>query len=411
MTPHSSSPTDQLRSARRTVSGYFFINGVAFSSWVARIPDIKEKLDLADGPLGAALLVAAAGTVAGLAAVGPLVDRLGADSISRWASIAVASGLVGLGLAPDLPALMLALLLFGLAGGAYNVSMNAQAVAVDRAYGRQIITSFHALYSLGGILGSALGSIAVRFAATPAVSLPLLAGILAIAAWFCGRGGELTTAPRPTRAPVKRGRRARTLDGRVLLLGACCFACLLAEGAIADWSGVYLREDVDMPAAFAPAGYMLFSITMASGRLVADSLVAAVGAMRLVTVSTLIAGTGLSLGLASGHGVVALVSFGVFGAGLSCVMPQMFKVTGDLYPQGTGKAVAAVATLGYAGLLCGPPLIGLVAHAWELPLALALLVVLMLAVAVASRVIAAWSRPRKPEPERRTPDRGPRRPR
>lgn len=410
MTPHSPSPTDQLRSARRTVSGYFFINGVAFSSWVARIPDIKEKLDLGDGPLGAALLVAAAGTVAGLAAVGPLVDRLGTDSISRWASIAVALGLVGLGLAPDLPVLMLSLLLFGLAGGAYNVSMNAQAVAVDRAYGRQIITSFHALYSLGGILGSALGSIAVRFAATPAVSLPLLAGILAIGAWFCGRGEELTTAPRPTRAPVKRGRRARTLDGRVLLLGACCFACLLAEGAIADWSGVYLREDVDMPAAFAPAGYMLFSIAMASGRLVADSLVAAVGAVRLVTVATLIAGIGLSLGLASGHGVVALVGFGVFGAGLSCVMPQMFKVAGDLYPQGTGKAVAAVATLGYAGLLCGPPLIGLLAHAWELPLALALLVVLMLAVAVASRVIAAWSRPRKPEPDRRTPDRGPRRP-
>ncbi|MFH9008940.1 MFS transporter [Streptomyces afghaniensis] len=397
MTPQLSSPGQELRAVRWSVSGYFFVNGVAFSSWVARIPDIKERVEIGDGLLGAALLVAAVGTVMGLAAAGRLVDRLGANTISRVASIAVALGLVGPGLAPNLPLLIVALLFFGLAGGAYNVSMNAQAVAVDRAYGRQIITSFHAVYSVGALVGSALGAVAVRLGIGPTVSFPVLAAALAAGAWACGRSPGLAVTSQPSGAPVDRGGRAETLGGRILLIGACCFACLLAEGAIADWSGVYLKEDVGLSAAFAPAGYMAFSVTMAAGRLVGDVLAVSIGAMRLVTWSALLASAGLAAGLLSGQSTLALLGFGVFGAGLSCVMPQMFKAAGNQFPDGTGRAVAAVATLGYAGLLSGPPIIGVSAHGLGLPLALGLLVMLMLAVAVASRIIASWPPPPGPE--------------
>ncbi|WND32858.1 MFS transporter (plasmid) [Streptomyces sp. BB1-1-1] len=391
MALQSSSPAGQLSRARRSVSGYFFINGVAFSSWVARIPDIKERLGLSDGLLGAALLVAAVGTVLGLASVGRYVDQLSADSVSRWASAAVSIGLVGPGLAPNLTVLMASLMFFGLAGGAYNVSMNAQAVAVDRAYGRQIITSFHAAYSVGGLLGSALGSLAVRLDVAPAVSFPVLAGALMAGALACGRGQVRTAAFGQPPAPGGARQRVRRLDGRLMLLGACCFACLLAEGAIADWSGVYLREDVALSAALAPTGYMFFSVAMASGRLVADRLAASIGAKRLVTCSALLASGGLCTGLLSNQGTAAVIGFGVFGAGLACVMPQMFKVAGNLFPHETGRAVAAVATLGYAGLLSGPPLIGLLAHLLGLPTALGLLVLLMLFVALASRIITTWS--------------------
>lgn len=404
MTQHSSLPSDRLKSARRSVAGYFFVNGVAVSSWVARIPDIKERLDLGDGLLGAALLVAAAGTVAGLAIVGRYIDRIGADSVSTVASVAVALGLVGPGLAPNLAFLMVSLLFFGLAGGAYNVSMNAQAVALDRAYGRQIITSFHAVYSIGALFGAAAGSLMVHLGVDPAMSFPALAGVLAVGAWLCGRGLNLTATAQP--APVDQEPGTRTFDSRLLLLGACCFACLLAEGAIADWSGVYLREDVGLSAAFAPAGYMVFSVTMAIGRLVADQVAVSFGAMRLVTCSALVASGGLAAGLFSGQGAVALMGFGMFGAGLSCLMPQMFKVVGDLFQGGTGKAVAYVATLGYAGLLSGPPVIGLLAHVLGLRLALGLLVALMLAVAAASRVIASWSSSPEPKPGRRAANRG-----
>ncbi|MFG3157809.1 MFS transporter [Streptomyces sp. NPDC048219] len=404
MTQHSSSPSGRLRSARRSVAGYFFVNGVAVSSWVARIPDVKERLDLGDGLLGAALLVAAAGTVAGLATVGRYIDRIGADRVSTVASVAVALGLIGPGLAPNLALLMASLLIFGLAGGAYNVSMNAQAVAVDRAYGRQIITSFHAVYSIGALIGAAAGSLMAHLGVDPAVSLPVLAGVSAVGAWLCGRGPHLAATARP--APVDHEPGTRTSDSRLLLLGACCFACLLAEGAIADWSGVYLREDVGLSAASAPTGYMAFSVAMATGRLVADRVAMSVGAMRLVTCSALVASGGLAAGLFSGLGPVALTGFAMFGAGLSCLMPQMFKAVGDTFPDGTGKAVASVATLGYAGLLSGPPVIGLLAHALGLRLALGLLVTLMLAVAAASRVIAHWSSSPEPEPNRRPANRG-----
>lgn len=406
MTPPLPPPGRELKAVRRSVSGYFFVNGVAFSSWVARIPDIKHRTELGDGLLGAALLVAAAGTVLGLTAAGRFIDRLGANTISKVASTAVALGLAGPGLAPDLPALIVALLFFGLAGGAYNVSMNAQAVAVDRAYGRQIITSFHAVYSVGALVGSAMGAATVRLGIEPSVSLPLLAVALAAGAWACGRGSGSAVTPQPSGEPADRGGRTKAFSGRILLIGACCFACLLAEGAVADWSGVYLKEDVGLSGTFAPAGYMAFSVTMAAGRLVGDLLAVSIGAMRLVFWSALLSGAGLTAGLLSGRGAVALLGFGVFGAGLSCVMPQMFKAAGNQFPDGTGRAVAAVATLGYAGLLSGPPVIGLAAHVLGLPLALGLLVMLMLAVAVASRVIASWPPPPGPEAGRRAHGQG-----
>ncbi|WP_327417465.1 MFS transporter [Streptomyces sp. NBC_01233] len=375
---------------RWAVSGYFFINGIAFSSWVARIPDIKQGLHLGDGMLGLALLVAATGTVVGLSTVGRFVDRFGGQVISRAAALAVAVGLIGPGLASNVFLLMAALLFFGLAGGAYNVAMNAQALALDRVYGRDIITSFHAAYSVGGLVGSGLGILAVRFHIGPDAAFPVIAGVLAVGSWMCGRCPDVPTDPRSSRPQKDGGAKARVLNPRIALLGACCFVCLLVEGAIADWSSVYLRNDVGVAAAIAPTGFTVFSVAMAVGRILGDRLAAAVGSMRLVAWSAVVSGTGLGVGLLSNQQSGALLGLGVFGAGLSCITPQMYKTVGEQFPASTGSAVASVATLGYAGLLTGPPTIGLIAHAVGLPSALGLLALLMIPVALASRIVARW---------------------
>ncbi|MFF1959911.1 MFS transporter [Streptomyces sp. NPDC058220] len=390
--PSPAPPARHLRTARRAVSGYFFINGIAFSSWVARIPDIKHKMALSDVQLSLALLVASAGTVAGLTAIGPLVDRLGSARVSRAASIAVALGLTATGTAPDLPLLMAALLFFGLAGGAYNVSMNAQAVQVDREYGRPVIASIHAVFSAGALAGSGLGILTVELDIPPHTGLTALGALLVLAALACGHFTPPPTPP-PTRTPTPRQSGRTLANSRVLFLGACCFACLLAEGAIADWSGVYLREHVLLTPALAPAGYLLFSAAMATGRLLADRAAVRLGPMKLVTLSALTSGTGLTLGLLTAHPLGALTGLTVFGLGLSCIMPQMFKAAGEQVPTDTGKAIATVAAFGYIGLLAGPALIGLLSHTLGLPRALGLLALLMLAMTLAAKTINTWQPP------------------
>lgn len=389
--PH---PSRELRTARWSVSGYFFINGVAFSSWVARIPDVKRRLGLDELQLSLVLLVAAAGTVAGLAITGRIVDRWGAAAVSRVASLAVALCLPGSGWASGLASLVAAQLLFGLSGGAYNVAMNAQAVQVDRAYGRPVIASVHAMFSVGALVGSALGIAAVRLGLSPRAALTGVGLLLALGAVQCARARGALGAEDGDRGRTTSQTGPVLRDGRILLLGACAFACLLCEGAVADWSGVYLREHAGLGAAWAPAGYLLFSLAMTGGRLVSDRLVSRVGAMHLVTVGTLTAGGALAVGLLDGHGAGGLAGLTLFGLGLSCVTPQLFKAAGERTGHGTGSAVAAVASLAYLGLLGGPALLGLLSHAVGLRSALGLLSLLVCAVALAAR------RLRSPVPSR-----------
>jgi MFS family permease len=400
------------------VSVFFLIQGVAISTWVARIPDVKERLRLTDGTLGVALLVAAAGTVIGLTIVRRMVDRLGSRTVCRPASVAVAVTLIGPGVAPDLPVLMLALLVFGLSGGICNVAMNTQAVEVDRAYGRPVITSFHAIYSTGGLAGSALGIAAVHEHLSPALDFTVTGILLTLAGLACGRhllrtARRLPPQPvrrrRPVRQPVIRPWPAARLAstrralgcrvrgwrnagaGKILALGGCCFACLLAEGAIADWSAVYLRDNLRIQASLAPSGFLVFSVAMAGGRIVGDRLSARLGSMRLAGISALVAGTGLAAGLVSQRWVAALAGLGIFGLGLAPILPQLFRVAGQQFPSSTGRAVASLATLGYVGLLSGPAVISVIASAVGLPIALGLLVVLMLTVAVIARGVRTWT--------------------
>lgn len=368
-----------LRRARVSTSLLFLLFGTALGAWTARIPTIKQDLSLSDGQLSIGLLVFAAGAITGMQAMGRVVDRWGSRRVTVPVAFAEGAALVLPALAGDLALLAAALFLFGTIHGGLNIAMNASAVEVERAWGSPIMSSFHAVYSVGGFLGAAIGGLFAYGDVAPDVTF-LAVGALAaaLAAWSVA-----WRAPRlggPVAATPAAGAGAGPMSG-VLFLGVLAYCCLVGEGAAADWSTVYLRESLGSSPGFAAAAYAAFSIGMTGGRLVGDRLATALGPVRLVRGCGLLAATGLGVALLIGHPVAGVVGFGCLGAGLSCIAPQVFSAAGNRNPARAGRALARVASMGYAGFLTGPVLIGGAAEVTSLPVALSIPVVLALFVA------------------------------
>ncbi|WP_246273525.1 MFS transporter [Phytohabitans houttuyneae] len=368
-----------LRRARVSTSLLFLLFGTALGTWTARIPAIKQDLSLSDGQLSVGLLVFAAGAITGMQAMGRVVDRWGSQRVTTPVAFAEGAALVLPALAGDLVLLAAALFLFGTIHGSLNIAMNASAVEVERAWGRPIMSSFHAVYSVGGFLGAAIGGLFAYGGVAPDVTF-LAVGALAaaLAAWSVAWRAPSLGGPAPQAASGGSG--TGPMSG-VLFLGVLAYCCLVGEGAAADWSTVYLRESLGSSPGFAAAAYAAFSIGMTGGRLVGDRLAAALGPVRLVRGCGLLAATGLGVALLIGHPVAGVIGFGCLGAGLSCIAPQVFSAAGNRNPARAGRALARVASMGYAGFLTGPVLIGGVAEVTSLPVALGIPVVLALFVA------------------------------
>lgn len=369
-------PPDALRAARGAVAAVFFLDGAGFANWVVRIPAVQERLALGVGTLGVALLGLALGALLAMPVAGGLVARFGSRPVTRAAALAFAASLPLPPLAPDLVTLIAALVVQGAASGVLGVAMNAQAATVERGYGRPIMASFHALFSLGGLVGAAAGGLAASRGVGAAPHLATVAATVALAAWW--------VAPRllPAAADATPGGPSFARPTRALLaLGVVAFCVLFGEGAMADWSAVYLRDVAGAGPGLAAAGFAAFSLTMAAGRAVGDGLTLRVGPARLVRAGGAVAALGLGVALAFASPWAAVVGFGAVGAGLSIVFPTVLASAGRMPGQTPGTAIAAVSTFGYTGFLAGPPLIGLVAELSSLRVGLAV-------VAVAGVVIA-----------------------
>ncbi|WP_226899565.1 MFS transporter [Nonomuraea phyllanthi] len=350
---------------RTAVYLLFFLAGTAMGTWTARIPAVKGHLGLSDGQFSLALLAIAAGAMAGMTAIGPLVDRRGSAGVMIPAALLQGLVLVPPAHVPNLGALAGALLAFGAVHGMLDVAMNANAVEVERAHGRPIMSSFHAVYSIGGFAGATAGGVFAHLDVSPGATFLSVGVVLVLLALWAGRW-----ALRPVPAPAQD---AGTPAGRpkgIVFLGVLAFCCLVGEGASADWSSVYLREDLAASPGFAAAGYAAFSIMMTAGRLAGDRLAARFGPVPLVRCCGLLAAAGLGLALLGGHPVAGVIGFGAFGAGLSCIVPQVFSAAGHRDPAFAGRALARVASIGYLGMLSGPVLIGAAAQLAGLPLAL-----------------------------------------
>jgi MFS family permease len=357
-----------------------------FGSWPPRIPAVKQDLGLGDGELGLALTGMAAGLLLGTRLAGWPVDRFGSRPTMRVGVAVLCVTLVAPALAWSLPSLAAALFLLGLAGGFVDVAMNAQAVAVERAYRRPILSGLHGLWSAGLFVGAVAAGLAAAVGASPTKHFAVVALVLLAGSAIALRG----LLAREAEVVPREGAGGGLWSSVVLVLGIIGFSSFLGEGAAADWSAVYLRQDLDASAAAATAGFAAFALAMASCRFVADRLVERFGPVAVVRTGALVAACGLGLGLAVNEPVAVILGWALLGAGLGPVVPVVFSAAGNTGLGATGAVLGRVVTISYLGSIVGPAVIGAAAEAVGLRAALTLPVVLtLLIVGLAGRVEAA----------------------
>jgi len=368
-----------MHPTRLVVTLFFLADGLLIGSWAARIPAVQHAAELTNSRLGIALFAMSLGALGSMPLAGWLAERIGSRGVTVAALLGGAISLFVASLAPSLLGLAAALLGFGAAFGAMNVAANAQGLALERRYGRSILSSFHAAFSTGGLMGAGLGALAAAAGIGPRTHFGTLGLVLGVGAVVAGRWLLPPTGDPPPASILVRPRR------RLLVLGAAAFFTLLAEGAAADWSAVYLKGSLSATAAVAALGYTAFSLAMAASRALGDRIGAYVGPAALASSGGLLASTGLALALGIGSIPAALAGFAAMGAGLGVVVPVLFRAAGSTAGVPVGVGLAAVSTIGWLGFLAGPPAIGFVAGVVGLRSALVIVVAAMLIAAVLSR--------------------------
>jgi len=375
------------RRARVSVTAVFFVNGAVFSSLFARLPAVKADLGLSDGELGLALLFATVGLLVSQLIAGALAVRWGSGAVVRVAAPLYCAVAALPALAPSGAMFALALFALGAANGALDVAMNVQGAAVEQRYGRSLMSAFHAAFSFGALAGAGSGALVAAADVAPERHLAVVAVIALLAALAATRGLL------PSEQPAEQGTPRLARPSKPLaVLGALAFCVLLAEGSVADWSAVYLRESVGASQAVAAVGLAAFSLTMGIGRLFGDRLAALLGAVVLARAGALLAALGLGSAIAVHQPAGAIAGFAAMGAGLAAAFPLVVSAAANRPDVPPGAAIAAVSTAGYAGFMAGPPLIGFLAEAGSLRTALLLPAALSLLAAVLATALSRSDR-------------------
>jgi MFS family permease len=373
----ASSATSHVKPLRERVAtiGVFLANGFGIGAWAVEVPRIKESLALSDTSLGIALFAFALGAIIAMPLAGQLAPRFGSGRATALLGAAFVIALPLPAFAPNMAVLCVVLLLLGAANGALDVSMNGHASTIETQWRAPIMSSFHAAWSAGGLLGAATGAMLQKG------GVGVIGGLLVPGVFI---GAVIVTAA--TLALRDLGPRAAASSsgfawpsGGVMKLAMLAFLCMLVEGAVADWSAVYLRSTLSQEASVAAIGYSAFAFSMAACRIVGDVSVRRFGSSRVVALGGLIAVTGLALVLSWPTVLTACVGFAMVGVGLANIVPVIFSAAGrSTVTPAIGVSMAA--TAGYAGFLVGPPLIGLGAGLLGLRLALCVLVMAALIV-------------------------------
>ena len=385
---------DNLRAARAAVAIGFMLSGAGFASWVVRIPDAQRRLDLSEGALGLTLLGMSAGGFLAMPLSAALIARFGSRRVALGATLCLAAAVTGPVHAPTPLLLALVLVVLGAASSVMAVALNTQAAEVERQMGRPIMAGLHALFSLGGLIGAGLGGLVADAGIGAGPHLGVAGLAIAVLA--------LATAPflldrEPEAAPLA-GRRARPARP-LLLLGLVAFCVLFSEGAVADWSTIYLRDTAGAGPAQAAAGYAAFSLMMAVGRFVGDALTVRLGPSRLVRLGGATAAAGIAIAVTHPEPWVAVAGFGMVGAGLSSVFPTLVAAAGRTAGAPASSSIAVVSSIGYTGFLAGPPLIGMIGEALSLSVGVAVIGLAGLLIAALAGMLAG---DRVPAPSRRT---------
>jgi predicted MFS family arabinose efflux permease len=363
----------------------FSVNGAMIGTWVAHIPWLQGHLGISRATLGLCLLCMAAGALVSMPLTGHLIDRRPTARVTRSATLLFC-------LMPALPLLATSpymlgaiLFVFGASNGAMDVAMNAHGVAIQKELDRPIMSSFHGGWSVGGFAAAGLVAVAAAAGLDPRVeSLLVGVALLLLSLWITRRLGAAT-------AHSSAGHGLALPTRPVILIGALCFLVMLTEGAIGDWSGIYLRQDAGASPAGAALAFTGFSLGMAIARLGGDVVNARIGAGRLLRVGTALVAIALGGVLLIGQMVPAVIGFALCGLGIANAVPLLFTAAGRIHPP--GPSLAAAFTLGYTGFVVGPPVIGVLSDQVGLPRTLVLLLLAPVTVAVlGSRAIGKSER-------------------
>ena len=367
----------QINSARWAVAATFFVNGTLIGVWAANIPLVKEALGLDAQFLSYALFSAAFGALAGMPFGGKLIAKFGSARVTLVSGLGALVTFPAAMLAPSYAVLLSVLVAAGFANGVMDVAMNAHGALVEQRISRPVMSSFHAAWSTGGLIGSgfvwlALNTLGTKLLVFGMAVVLLAAFLLAISRYLSSTLDQVADAAHfalPSR--------------QTLALGSIAFLGMLSEGAVLDWSGVYLRELLASPS-LAASGVAGFSGTMALSRFFGDGLRAKFGAASLVRGSAIISLAGLIVALLAHGPLLAALGFALMGVGVGNIAPVIYGAAGRLKGVESGVAIASVLTMGYAAFLLGPPLIGFVAQLTTLQFGLGL-------VGIACALIAVFS--------------------
>jgi predicted MFS family arabinose efflux permease len=355
----------------------FSVNGAMIGTWVAHIPWLQGHLGISRATLGLCLLCMAAGALVSMPLTGHLIDRRPTARVTRSATLLFC-------LMPALPLLATSpymlgaiLFVFGASNGAMDVAMNAHGVAIQKELDRPIMSSFHGGWSVGGFAAAGLVAVAAAAGLDPRVeSLLVGVALLLLSLWITRRLGAAN-------AHSSAGHGLALPTRPVILIGALCFLVMLTEGAIGDWSGIYLRQNVGASPAAAAMAFSGFSLGMAIARLGGDVVNARIGAGRLLRAGTALVAIALGSVVLIGQMVPAVIGFALCGLGIANAVPLLFTAAGRIHPP--GSSLAAAFTLGYTGFVVGPPVIGVLSDQVGLPRTLALLLLAPVIVTVLGR--------------------------
>ncbi|MFF9090388.1 MFS transporter [Streptomyces sp. NPDC014991] len=389
-----------IRAARAATFVYFVLAGTLMGTWVVHIPAIETRAGISHATLGTLLVLLGLGAFTGMQVAGPLTDRLGPRLVVPTTGVLASATLVLPGLARDPWTLGGALLAFGFCNGCLDVSMNAHAVHVEKAYGRPVMSAFHATFSVGGVIAALAAAGAAGAGMSPVATLGASTALGIMIALALARGllpgTPATVAPAPAdQAPAVR---RPGITGRIWILAALALTTMLCEGAANDWSTLHLKDVLGAPASTAAFGYGTFAAAMTTGRLLADRVAARFGSMAVLRYGSATAAVGITIAALAPSTWAAFVGWALFGLGLSGCIPQLFSAAGHADPAAAGANVSRVAGLGYLGMLAGPAVIGWLTHLTALNHTFLLLTLLCAITAIAAGILRTGSGA-TPEPD------------
>ena len=362
---------DTGKNARVATNVLFFLCGISFASWASRIPDVKEFLQLSDAALGSVLFAMPIGSLTALPIAGVVIGKFGSRKVTLFAMLVYLLALPFLGLAKTPTSLAMALFIFGFGSDMLNISMNVQAVNVEKIQNRSIMSSFHAIFSVGFMVGAALGGLIAKQGINTFQHLTAIGMIDAVMGISVYRFLIVQDQKSDKASPL-----FALPDKSLMLLGIIAFCGMLSEGAMADWSVLYYKQVLNDPQGFTTAGFTAFSVAMVMGRIFGDRIVQSIGLRKTLLINCLIVFLGMSIALIVRNPYVIVLGFGVTGLGLSTIVPLIYSEAGHSKTMSAGVALAAISTVGIVGFLIGPVMIGYLSEFSSLRTALSSLIVL-----------------------------------